>query len=186
MQTFRTKFTTDVSPHRRAMGEFRAQTCAAMQEARNQLVSLGALSFGSIGAKDLLKDIIMLGGKMQQTRTAFEVLLGSAEKGRRAIEKLVQFADVTPFDNPENQISRDTVAVLRCRNTSKKYVVLKDLSILKRRLQHIEMFRQYNLDYADVLGLMNAAYQRNKLDITVFWPKETFDETHPQDPGYKA
>ena len=48
------------------------------------------------------------------------------------------------------------------------------------------MFRQYNLDYADVLGLMNAADQRNKLDITVFWPKETFDETHPQDPGYKA
>ena len=101
MQTFRTKFTTDVSQHRRAMGEFRAQTCAAVQEARNQLVSLGALSFGSIGAKDLLKDIIMLGGEMQQTRTAFEVLLGSAEKGRRAIEKLVQFVDVTPFDNPE-------------------------------------------------------------------------------------
>lgn len=101
MQTFRTKFTTDVSQHRRAMGEFRAQTCAAVQEARNQLLSLGAVSFGGIGAKELIKDIILLGGEMQQTKTAFEVMLGSAEKGRQAIEKLVRFADVTPFDNPE-------------------------------------------------------------------------------------
>ena len=101
MQTFRTKFTTDVSQHRRAMGEFRAQTCPAVQEARNQLLSLGAVSFGGIGAKELIKDIILLGGEMQQTKTAFEVMLGSAEKGRQAIEKLVRFADVTPFDNPE-------------------------------------------------------------------------------------
>lgn len=101
MQTFRTRFTTDVSQHRRAMGEFRAQTCAAVQEARNQILSLGALSIGGLGMKDLVKDVILLGGEMQQTETAFEVMLGSAEKGRAAIAKLIGFADVTPFDNPE-------------------------------------------------------------------------------------
>lgn len=101
MQTFRTRFTTDVSQHRRAMGEFRAQTCAAVQEARNQILSLGALSIGGLGVKDLVKDVILLGGEMQQTETAFEVMLGSAEKGRAAIAKLIGFADVTPFDNPE-------------------------------------------------------------------------------------
>ena len=101
MQTFRTRFTTDVSQHRRAMGEFRAQTCAAVQEARNQILSLGALSIGGLGLKDLVKDVILLGGEMQQTETAFEVMLGSAEKGRAAIAKLIGFADVTPFDNPE-------------------------------------------------------------------------------------
>ena len=101
MQTFKTRFTTDVSQHRRAMGEFRAQTCAAVQEARNQILSLGALSIGGLGVKDLVKDVILLGGEMQQTETAFEVMLGSAEKGRAAIAKLVGFADVTPFDNPE-------------------------------------------------------------------------------------
>ena len=85
MQTFRTRFTTDVSQHRRAMGEFRAQTCAAVQEARNQILSLGALSIGGLGMKDLVKDVILLGGEMQQTETAFEVMLGSAEKGRAAI-----------------------------------------------------------------------------------------------------
>lgn len=83
------------------MGEFRAQTCAAVQEARNQILSLGALSIGGLGVKDLVKDVILLGGEMQQTETAFEVMLGSAEKGRAAIAKLIGFADVTPFDNPE-------------------------------------------------------------------------------------
>lgn len=83
------------------MGEFRAQTCAAVQEARNQILSLGALSIGGLGVKDLVKDVILLGGEMQQTETAFEVMLGSAEKGRAAIAKLIRFADVTPFDNPE-------------------------------------------------------------------------------------
>ena len=83
------------------MGEFRAQTCAAVQEARNQILSLGALSIGGLGMKDLVKDVILLGGEMQQTETAFEVMLGSAEKGRAAIAKLIGFADVTPFDNPE-------------------------------------------------------------------------------------
>lgn len=83
------------------MGEFRAQTCAAVQEARNQILSLGALSIGGLGLKDLVKDVILLGGEMQQTETAFEVMLGSAEKGRAAIAKLIGFADVTPFDNPE-------------------------------------------------------------------------------------
>ena len=83
------------------MGEFRAQTCAAVQEARNQILSLGALSIGGLGMKDLVKDVILLGGEMQQTETAFEVMLGSAEKGRAAIAKLIRFADVTPCDNPE-------------------------------------------------------------------------------------
>ena len=57
------------------MGEFRAQTCAAVQEARNQILSLGALSIGGLGMKDLVKDVILLGGEMQQTETAFEVML---------------------------------------------------------------------------------------------------------------
>ena len=83
------------------MNTFREQTQNAVHDVRNTLLSLSALSFGSLGVKDLLKEVILLGGNMQQTKTAFEVMLGSAEKGKLAIQKLVEFADVTPFDNPE-------------------------------------------------------------------------------------
>lgn len=37
MQTFQSKFTTDISQHQRTMRAFREQTCAAVQQARTEL-----------------------------------------------------------------------------------------------------------------------------------------------------
>jgi tape measure domain-containing protein len=45
------------------------------------------------------KSIVEFGIQTEQTRTAFDVMLGSVDKGRAMFESLKQFADVTPFDN---------------------------------------------------------------------------------------
>jgi tape measure domain-containing protein len=45
------------------------------------------------------KSIIDFGIQTEQTRTAFDVMLGSVDKGRDMFESLKQWADVTPFDN---------------------------------------------------------------------------------------
>ena len=38
------------------------------------------------------------GGKFEQLRISFDVLLGSAEAGKKMLEEITQFASVTPFD----------------------------------------------------------------------------------------
>ena len=79
-------------------------------------------------------------------------------------------------------IKRKT-AVLPVFLTAKKHVETEDLSQFKRRLEHIELFRKYNLEYADVLGLMNEAYHSGKIDVDALWPVDT---VHPLDDGYAA
>lgn len=101
MQTFRTKFTTDMSQHRRAMGMFRQQTCSAIGDARNQLMMLSGLTVGGISFGNVVKDTIKLGAEMEKTRVAFDVMLGSAEASKRVISDLMQFSDVTPFEPDE-------------------------------------------------------------------------------------
>lgn len=101
MQTFQSKFTTDISQHQRTMRAFRDQTCAAVQQARTELLSLGAVSFGGLGLKELIGQTIRLGKEMEMTRIAFNTMLGSAEKGTQTIAVLQKFADLTPFNNDE-------------------------------------------------------------------------------------
>jgi tape measure domain-containing protein len=45
------------------------------------------------------KSIINFGIQTEQTRTAFDVMLGSVDKGREMFENLKHWADLTPFDN---------------------------------------------------------------------------------------
>ena len=101
MQTFQSRFTTDISQHQRTMGMFREQTCAAVRQARTELLSLGAVSIGGVGLKGMITNTVKLGAEMQNTRLAFETMMGSARKGNALIAMLEQFADVTPYDNDE-------------------------------------------------------------------------------------
>jgi len=101
MQTFRSRFTTDISQHQRTMRLFRNQTCATVQEVRNQLIALGGVSLAGIGIKDAAKDIILLAAEMEKTKVAFNVMLGSAERANAVLGDLVKFADITPFDTAE-------------------------------------------------------------------------------------
>lgn len=73
-----------------------------------QIASLGKTISGVFaagliigGIEQLGASIIKLGGDMQQTRIAFDVMLGSAEKSKQMIAELQEFARVTPFDTPE-------------------------------------------------------------------------------------
>ena len=75
------------------------------------------------------------------------------------------------------------VAVLPVFLTARRHVEIDDISLLKRRLEHIKLFEQYNLEYADVLGLMNLAYHADKIDTDVLWP---VDAVHPLDAGYAS
>jgi hypothetical protein len=58
-----------------------------------------------------IKDVVSAGARLEQTRVAFEVLLGSAEKANATIKQLRQFANVTPFDtNSVIEASRALIA----------------------------------------------------------------------------
>lgn len=81
---------------------------------------------------------------------------------------------------------RRNVAVLPVFTVSKANVEELDINILKRRNEHIELFKRYNLEYADILGLMHQAHREKQIDISKFWPIELFDRVHPHDAGYAA
>ena len=76
------------------------------------------------------------------------------------------------------------IAVLPVFTVSKRNAEIRDITLLKRRLEHIELFKHYNLEYADILGLMNKLCLDGKLDTSLLWPDELFDATHPHDAGY--
>ncbi|MDD3887040.1 MAG: tape measure protein, partial [Victivallaceae bacterium] len=101
MQEFRTRFTTDMTQHRRAMGQFRQQTSTAVADARNQLMMLAGITLGGLSVGKMVKDTIALGAEMEKTRVAFDVMLGSVEASKSTIADLMQFADVTPFEPDE-------------------------------------------------------------------------------------
>ena len=98
-KTFKTIFTADISQFRSQMGGMKRSAGSVVGEIRNELAMLAGVSFAGYQLGGTIEDIISLGAAMQQTRTAFEVMLGSAEKGNEVLGKLNQFADVTPFDN---------------------------------------------------------------------------------------
>ena len=85
MQTFRTRFTTDISQHQRAMRQFRSNTGDAIAKVRNQLMTLGTFSIGGMGLLEASKSVLSLAGNMEKTKVAFEVMLGSAEKAKAAL-----------------------------------------------------------------------------------------------------
>lgn len=101
MQTFRTRFTTDISSHQRAMRQFRSNTGDAIAKVRSQLLSLGGMALGGFGVVEASKSVLSLAGNMEKTKVAFEVMLGSAEKAKAVLGDLVKFADITPFDTAE-------------------------------------------------------------------------------------
>ncbi|AEY65425.1 tape measure protein [Clostridium sp. BNL1100] len=98
-----------------------SQTCAEIdklnnQQARNikstqnvttasgQLLNIYTLIKGlAIGyaGKTLYEALIGDNAKFEQNMTAFEVLLGGAEKAQKEMERLTQFAAVTPFTLPQ-------------------------------------------------------------------------------------
>ena len=101
MQTFRTRFTTDISQHKQAMRQFRSQTGDAIDRVRNQLMALGTFSIGGMGLLEAGKSVLSLAGDMEKTKVAFSVMLGNAEKAKRVLGDLTLFADITPFDTAE-------------------------------------------------------------------------------------
>ena len=78
------------------------------------------------------------------------------------------------------------VAVLPVFLTAKRHTAAEDISVFKRRLEHIQLFEKYQLEYADVLGVMNRKFLSGSLDLDALWPPELGDVTHPHDIGYAA
>ena len=69
---------------------------------KQQSVFSGLLKFNIYGAiasgvADLGLAFIKSGARLEQTRVAFETLIGSVEGGRKTLKDLTQFANVTPF-----------------------------------------------------------------------------------------
>lgn len=57
-----------------------------------------------VGALGLIaKNVIELGGNMEQTRIAFESMLGNGDKAGKLMEQISDFAAKTPFDLPQVQ-----------------------------------------------------------------------------------
>lgn len=81
-QEFKSVFTADISQYKAEMGVLKQTTTGVVSDIRSNLVALAGMSFAGIGVKELVRDIIQLGAEMQQTRTAFEVMLGSAAAAR--------------------------------------------------------------------------------------------------------
>ena len=77
MQTFQSKFTTDISPYRRTMRTLHDQTCDLLQQAGTELISLGDVSFGGLGLKDAIARTIRLGEKMEKTGIVFNTMQGA-------------------------------------------------------------------------------------------------------------
>jgi tape measure domain-containing protein len=100
-QVFKSIFTADVSQYRGEMQVLRQSTSNAVGEIRNTFAAIAGFSIAGYGVKELVGNVIRLGAEMQQTKTAFEVMLGSASAAERVIGELNHFADVTPFDNDE-------------------------------------------------------------------------------------
>ena len=57
------------------------------------------------------------------------------------------------------------VAVLPVFLTAKRHTAAEDISVFKRRLEHIQLFEKYQLEYADVLGVMNRKFRSGSLDL---------------------
>ena len=76
-------------------------------------------------------------------------------------------------------------AVMPVFLTGKNFVTEPDLAVLCRRTEHIELAERFQLSYGDVIGRMNHLYKTGKLDPEKIWPADRFDDTHPNDLGYR-
>ncbi len=102
-QVFTTRFTTDISQHKKAMAEYRQSIDANIATIRN-MMSLGGIAGalgGTAGIVMLAKETLKLGADMEKTRVAFDVMLGSAEKSKKVLAELTRYADITPFETDE-------------------------------------------------------------------------------------
>lgn len=102
-QVFTTRFTTDISQHKKAMAEYRQSIDANIATIRNML-SIGGIAGalgGTAGIVMLAKETLKLGADMEKTRVAFDVMLGSAEKSKKVLAELTRYADITPFETDE-------------------------------------------------------------------------------------
>lgn len=65
----------------------------------NGLKSLALTAFSGFAILSAAQGITKFGGEAQKARVAYEVMLGSVERGNAMYDRLQEFANVTPFDN---------------------------------------------------------------------------------------
>lgn len=75
------------------------KTGSGFSEMFASFTAAGLATQALMGLKEGLMQVFKVGAEMEQTRIAFDVMLGSAEKGGEMFNQLKNFADVTPFDN---------------------------------------------------------------------------------------
>ncbi|ROI09795.1 hypothetical protein EGI11_03290 [Chryseobacterium sp. H3056] len=63
----------------------------------NGLVGVAGRLFAAFATFESVKALFNIGVQAEQTNTKFEVLLGSAEKGRALLNQLTQYANFTPY-----------------------------------------------------------------------------------------
>lgn len=76
------------------------------------------------------------------------------------------------------------VAVFPVFTAGREHVEHPDINKWQRRLEHIRLFEAYQLEYADILGVMHREYHTGRIDTDGLWAAEYFDSTHPHDRGY--
>ena len=67
---------------------------------------------------------------------------------------------------------------------TRKTVEEKDVAIIARRTEHLNLGKAYSLACADVLGELSRLYTEGRVDLDRVWPKELGDDVHPHDWGY--
>lgn len=65
----------------------------------NSLAGLAGKFLGAFATVEAVKSLFNLGIQAEQTKIKFEVLLGSAAKGKALLDQLNQYANITPFSN---------------------------------------------------------------------------------------
>ena len=138
----------------------------------------------AIGGTGTLLGIFRLERDVLSRKPDLVFLEFTLNDGLRGSKKGIHDLNNQSYEAIIRECLKRNIAVLPVFLTAKEHTEIKDISILKRRLQHIELFRQYQLEYADVLGLMNRKYLDGKLNTEPLWPKSLFDMTHPHDSGY--
>jgi len=98
---FKARITVDISQARQNMRQLQADAVDNVSAVRNELLRIGGVYFGGAAVKDYTSEIVKLGAEMQQTRVAFNVMLGSADRANAVLGDLIKFSDITPFEPGE-------------------------------------------------------------------------------------
>lgn len=67
---------------------------------------------------------------------------------------------------------------------ARNFVAAGTTDKMKRRTAHLGIAEAYNVPCGDAIILMQELWKEGKLDLDTIWPPESFDMTHPDDPGY--